>query len=228
MTEIWRSKFAVGTFLTAFMVTLGYEVKQDFFKAPPVVLVVISFIISTYLANFIIDKSLDWKLGRKLIFRRTWVEGHWFLSTTTLENNPNSISQSGICYITYEGDTHVLTVITYRKKYDNNMHTGFSSTSDLVAIRSSDLKFTNLFTLSNGTIETKGITTGKFFNDGYGIYPNIFEGQVTLFNEGSNRNQRATKIPDKIVKKLMKEKREQWKDEYLKLSDSGQLSSIIS
>jgi hypothetical protein len=35
MTEIWRSKFIIGTLLTTIMVTMSYGVKQNFIIAPP-------------------------------------------------------------------------------------------------------------------------------------------------------------------------------------------------
>lgn len=214
MTEIWRAKFFIGCLLTTIAITLSYEVKIDLVVIPPFLLVIFSFVLSSYLANLSVNSALGLKAGRKIIMGKSWIEGHWYLSTVYIDGTPNPISQGGLVYISYQGEDYVLSVITYRKKIDN-MHTGFSSLSDLVSIRSSDLRFSNLFAISNGTIETRGITTGKFFNDTTGIYPNRFEGNVVLFNEGINRRQSATKIPEQKIKKFMKEKGERWKDELL-------------
>lgn len=214
MIEIWRAKFFIGCLLTTIAVTLSYEVKVTFIVMPASVLVLFSFVISSYLASAVVNFALGAKAGRKLIMGKSWIEGHWYLSTVYIDGTPNPISQGGLVYICYQGEDYVLSVITYRKKIDN-MHTGFSSISDLVSIRPSDIRFSNIFAISNGTIETRGVTTGKFFNDGSGLHPNKFEGNVVLFNEGINRRQSATKISDKIVKKLMKEKGEQWKEEIL-------------
>lgn len=218
MNEVWRSKFGLGTFLTTITVTLSYEIKDPSIKVPAFILVFISFLISTYLANILIEKAMDWRWGRKLILGKAWLEGAWYLSTTTLDNNSNAISQLGICYISYEGRDHVLTVTTYRKKYHHNMHTGFSSVSEFVSLRGSDKKFCNLFVLSNGEEETRGITTGTFISDGRENYPNNFEGHVTLFNERVTRRQTATKIPDSVVKRLMIEHGGKWRDECLRLA----------
>jgi hypothetical protein len=213
MTQIWRAKFFLGTLITTIMVTLSYEIKVATILIPPLLLVITSFVISTYLANLIIDWSLNLKLGRKIIMSKTWIEGHWYL-TTAHNDKANAISQAGIVYISYEGDSYVLSVITYRKKTDD-MHTGLSSLSEIAIVRSFDLKFSNVFTISNGQIETKGVTTGKFFSDGSGVHPNRFEGHVVLFNEGINRRQSGTKINEKEIKKLIKEKGENWKDAFL-------------
>jgi hypothetical protein len=214
MSEIWRSKFIIGTLLTTIMVVLSYEVKQTFIKTSPIILVILSFIISTYLANVLVSIALGSKLGRKLIMRKTWIEGYWYLSTADTPEYPNNISQAGITYISYEGDQYILRVITYRKVTDK-MHTGLPSLSDLVTIRSFDLKFSNIFSISDGKSETKGVTIGEFFCDGTVVYPNRYEGHVVLYNEGKNRRQSGTKIPDKDVSKLMKEHNDCWMDVYL-------------
>ena len=216
MGDIWKAKFGLGTFFTAIMVTLSYEVKIANLNVPPFFLILFSFIISGYFANFVIDKSLGWRFGRRFVMGKAWIEGHWLLSTTTIENNPNSISQLGLCYISYEGDSQSLSVVTYRKKINNNMHTGFSSISELVSIRSYDLRFSNIFALSNGTIDTKGVTVGKFITDRGKTIPTRFEGHVTLFNEGINRRQSGTKISEKEIRKYIKNHQDNWKDEMLK------------
>jgi hypothetical protein len=213
MTQIWKAKFFLGTLITTIVVTLSYEIKIATLIIPPLFLVIVSFVISTYLASLIIDLALNWKFGRKVIMAKTWIEGYWFL-TTAHNDKPNAISQAGIVYISYEGDSYVLSVITYRKKTDD-MHTGLSSLSEIAIVRSFDLKFSNVFTISNGFIETKGVTTGKFFCDGSGVHPNRFEGHVVLFNEGINRRQSGTKLKEKEIRKIMKEKGEDWKDEFL-------------
>ncbi len=214
MTGIWKAKFFIGTLLTTLIITLSYEIKVETLVIPQYILVGVSFIVSTYLANILINFALGIKIGRKFIMAKTWIEGHWFITTMQNIENPNALSQAGIVYISYEGDSYVLSVITYRKKTDD-MHTGLSSLSELATIRSFDLKFSNLFSISNGSIETKGITSGKFFSDGSGIHPNRFEGHVVLFNDGINRRQSATKISSKEISKLIKTHGECWKDEYL-------------
>ena len=214
MTEIWRSKFILGTFLTAVMVVLGYEIRGTFITTSPYILAVLSFIVSTYVANLAVNKALATKWGRKIVMGKTWIEGYWYLSTLSTPDNPNNITRSGITYISYEGSQYILRVITYRRITDT-MHTGLPSLSDLVTIRPFDLKFSNIFTISDGKTETKGVTIGEFFCDGLAVYPNRYEGHVVLFNEGLNRRQSGTKIPPKVVRKLKKENAENWMDVYI-------------
>lgn len=214
MTEIWRSKFYLGTFLTALSITLSYEIKIGFKFIPFYLLAIISFIISTYLANTLISLALKSRLGRQIVIGKSWIEGHWFLYTVETPEKVNQLTKSGIVYISYEGDNYILSVKTYRKS-TNNIPTGTSSISNLATIRSFDLTYSNIFSISDGTSETKGVTTGSFFSDGIGQVPNRFEGHAVLFNEGVFRKQTATKIPQKEVKKQIKENGNNWKDIYL-------------
>ncbi len=214
MTEVWRAKFILGTFLTTLCIVLSYELKSIPAEIPRPLLVATSFFISTYLSSMIVRTGIQFKTGRKLIMGKTWLEGYWFLSTSAIDGNKHNITQNGITFISYTGEEYILKVITYRLIGDQ-MHTGLPSLSDMATIRSFDLKYSNIFTISDGKTEAKGITVGEFFSDGTSPYPNRYEGHVVLFNEGMNRRQSATKIPEKVIRSFKRKNNTDWMDRLL-------------
>jgi len=223
--DIWRSKFYIGTLLTTIIVTMSYEVKQNFIVTAPLILVILSFILSICSANAIVDVMLKYQLGRKLIKGKTWIEGYWYLSTHENKNCPINVSSPGIGYISYEGNQYNLRTVVYRRIVDN-MHKGRFSLSKFVTVRSFDLKYCNVFIFTEGEIEYNGMVTGEFFSDGTSYYPNKFEGYIILSNEGENRRQSGSKIPAKIVKKLKKEDPQFWMDTYLQKDPEFWISII--
>jgi hypothetical protein len=213
MGEIWRAKFILGTLFTTITVALSYEVKQNIIIAPPIVLVIISLIFSTILANYLVEFLFALKLGRKLIMRKTWIEGFWHLSTE-LTQNRNVLSQTGIILFSYEGDHHELTVRTYRKTTDKT-DVGLYSLSELATVRSFDLSYSSIFKISDGINDRKGVAHGQFFSDGTSKYPNRYAGHIALFDEGQERRQFGTKITDQKIKKLVKQNKD-WMNIFLK------------
>ena len=208
MNNLWKKKANIGVFLTTVFVLLSYEVKNPLLPGFQWLLILLSFVISTYTANVITEILMDFRLGRAFILGKSWIEGYWYLKTNNLDQG-HAISNDGIVYIAYEGDQHELNVFTYRTK-TSDIDSGFSSVSELVTTRDFDTKFSNYFVIPEGDRSTHGITVGKFFRDGSSPLPNKFEGTVVLFSDGLYRRQMARKIQHSVVKKLQRIYGDDW------------------
>jgi hypothetical protein len=214
MGSLWKAKKKLGIFFTTLFIMLSYEVKNPLLPGYQWLLVIISFTISSYLADFIVEYMMNFRHGRAFILGKSWIEGYWYLKTS-ISDHAHDISNDGIVFITYEGSDHELNVFTYRTKTDS-LDSGFSSVSELVTARDYDTKFSNYFVIPEGHKSTHGITVGKFFCNGDSRYLNRFEGTVVLFGDGLYRRQVANKIEFSLIKRLRKEHGDNWKDYLLK------------
>ena len=222
MNKFWRAKFWLSTLITSICVVLSYEVKTRMSGISPIYLVLGSFILGSYGAQAAVNGIVKFKIGRMLVIGNAWIEGYWYLHTFPTDGKSHPITNDGIVYISYEGDSQDVAVKTYRRAV-GDLRTGFSSLSDLVAVRSSDLRFLNYYTIPEGKKEARGITIGRFFGNGFRLYPNLFEGTSVLLEEGVYRRQAARKIPGKDVRKLKRKYKENWMDAAL----AGELPSLL-
>lgn len=214
MTAIWRAKFWLGTFLATVFVVLSYEVKVPPSPLPIWLLSGIAFILSTYAAQLVVNSILNARWGRMVIMGKSWMEGYWYLQTFADTTHPHAISNDGITSISYEGTEFELSVVTYRKR-TGAMTIGFSSVSDLTIAREYDTRFSNYFTITEGSKDAKGITVGKFYRDQGATHPNRFEGTSVLFSDGVYRRQSGHKIPAAIVQALKRTHGDKWMDALL-------------
>ncbi|MGO8954646.1 MAG: hypothetical protein ACLQF2_15175 [Rhodomicrobium sp.] len=211
MTNMWKARVWLSTLVTTILISLSYEVKTFQDQTNKYVIILLSIVLSNYLAATITTILISTRFGRMSIFRRSWVEGYWYLHTYVDETSAHPISNDGLVNIFYTGSGLELFVTTYRRG-TGSIKTAFSSVSELVALREFDDMFTNYFVIPEGKGESRGITVGKFFSQNSSVFPTRFEGTVVLFSDGLYRRQTAQKIPFSVVRSLQREHGDNWRD----------------
>jgi len=264
MDEIWRAKFILGTFLTSIMVGLSYQIPLQFFSLPPPLLILLSFILSGYTSDFIVNTSLNLKIGRKLILGKSWIEGYWILYSIesqeddkrktskhgrdaerqfndenqgpyrnpfkhfwrntykqkSLLNNPTlskpgyDITLPALAHFSYVGEHFNLKVVTHR--LNEQTKTLFPTISELATIRPFDLKYSNIYTITDGKTEGKGVARGQFYcEEATGFYPNMYDGYIVQYTDAVSFWQAGFKIPDIEIEKYKKRYERDWITPYL-------------
>jgi len=231
MDEIWRAKFLLGTILTSVLVAVSYEVKNNWFSSSPVVIVVLSVILSVYASDIIVSISLNTKFGRKLILRKSWIEGYWILYSIEsqkcdsgdkssepeqdVSNKPEyDITVTALAHFSYIGEHFNLKVVTHRLNEETK--TIFPTISELATIRSFDLKYSNIYTISDGKKEGRGVARGQFYCEEAGdYYPNMYEGDIVQYTDAITFRQAGFKVPDNEIERYKRRYERDWITPYL-------------
>jgi len=211
MNSIAKTKLKLGLLTTSLFIVCSYEIRSihtiHSLSAP--VIVILSFLLSSYCSNWIVSLLLSLKYGRMLILKRAWIEGFWLLQTIGDKDDKSPLLDPGILDISYNGPGLELNVIAYRINWDHKLIN--YAKSEMTWLRENDRLYFNYFSITRKTKESQGIAIGKFFKEGSRLTPNQYDGKAILFDEGIYRKQIARKLTRKEINEAKKKDINNWK-----------------
>jgi len=206
-----NSKFILifSVFITSSFITISYELKPFYTGTgiPPVLVAFFSFIFGMYMSDVAVNFLFSFRLVRKIIFGRAWLEGWWYLKAFEEIDGKFFNSSKAILQIQYVGSSLQLETsgyhITDKGEY-------VLAHSQIVTLRELDMLYSNHFTLGEGVVQKLGIAVGNFYFSSGKRFPTFYEGRTLYFDKSVMRRQVMHKLSESTVNKYIKKHGSKW------------------
>jgi hypothetical protein len=232
MERLQKVRLISAILIASFLMTFSYELKKIFniqTKFFFLIAIVVSFILSNILINFIPDLFLKIKFFRRIIFGRNFIEGYWLITTMLDEGKENLlIGEIALGQISFINSDIGFETVTCRFSDDISKSKFIYSYSSSVILDLSNLSYINFNRIGYTDKIIDAVGYGKFLSSPGEKQIDLYDGMVVTFDGKHPARQRANKIDDREIIKYKNKYKEKWMEDFLLKKKRGNMQEFLT
>jgi hypothetical protein len=186
-----------GVVVATATVALSYQLRPALpitGPAVPIVLYSVCVLAGILMPRLVVGALARSSRGRRWLLGKTWLEGHWVIGVTKPDGE---YITTGLIEMTYTVPDLDCVVRGYFPRGMREARLA-TSTSDLVNVRQSDLRYVSSFTTTLNEAYLTGVAVGHYSCTS-GSVPDEYDGKVIFFDGGPGVRQHGIKLSEAEV-----------------------------